>query len=201
MLYDTSQTNVILIENLKKKCKWYQREIFSKYVMIRWENSKLEITYWFDKVLTIYSVASATYHNFSSNVYYKNKNGNRCCILNYLIPLLLGTGHSSRKNWLQLTTIKYKFWCCVRERKKVFVLFSCCIATGFGIRYCSSSLFQIPRKRARMKIKALLIAATRRENREDLENAPQINPKMELVCKQCNRLKINMMKTIPPIVA
>lgn len=76
------------------------------------------------------------------------------------------------------------------------MLFSCCIATGFGIRYCSSSLFQIPRKQARMKIKALLIAATRRENREDLENAPQINPKMELVCKQCNRLKINMMKII-----
>lgn len=77
------------------------------------------------------------------------------------------------------------------------MLFSCCLATGVGIRYFSSSLFQIPRKRANMKIKVPLIAATRRENREDLENAPQINPKMEPVCNQCNRLKTYLIKTTP----
>lgn len=65
--------------------------------MIRWENSKLEIIYWFDKVLIIYFVV---FVYFLLNVYYKNKNGNWCCILNYLILLLLGIGYSSRKNWL-----------------------------------------------------------------------------------------------------
>lgn len=41
--------------------------------MIRWENSKLEIIYWFDKVLIIYFVVFAMYYNFLLNVYYKNK--------------------------------------------------------------------------------------------------------------------------------
>lgn len=68
--------------------------------MIRWENSKLEIIYWFDKVLIIYFVVFVMYYNFLLNVYYKNKNGNWCCILNYLILLLLGIGYSSMKNWL-----------------------------------------------------------------------------------------------------